>query len=322
MTLPVDPGGDAAPGEPVPSSDDGAADRDGVEPPGTRPGGGRDTLGLLLSNRVALAAAIVLGALVVAAVLGSVLVDDPNAQSTDRLVGPSLDHPFGTDNLGRDVLARVVLAARVSLLVGAVAVGISLTAGVVIGTLAGFYRRWVDDVLMRTMDVLFSFPAILLAIAIVAVLGRSTTNAMIAIGLVYTPIFARVARAGTLSVANSTHVRAVRSLGAGDVRLLTRHVLPNMLGPLIVQTSLSFAFAILSEAALSFLGLGTRPPDPSWGRMLFESRDFMEQAPWTALAPGLAIMVVVLACNLLGDALRDVLDPRQRGALEVRRLDR
>nr|WP_276610916.1 ABC transporter permease [Kineococcus siccus] len=203
--------------------------------------------------------------------------------------------------------------------VGTVAVGFSLVVGVLAGLLAGFYGRWIDAVLMRLMDVLFAFPAILLAIAVIAVLGPGTTNAMIAIGITYTPVFARVTRAAVLGVREQVFVRASRSVGASDARLLLRHVLPNALPPIIVQTSVSLAFAVLAEAALSFVGLGTQPPAPSWGRMLSEGRGYIDLAWWIAVFPGLAIVVLVLAFNLLGDGLRDVLDPQQRSALEAAR---
>jgi peptide/nickel transport system permease protein len=280
----------------------------------------RQVLSALLSHKLALFGLAVLALLVLAAVLGRTLAPyDPNAVDVvNRLQPPSGSHPFGTDELGRDVLSRVIVAARVSMVVGAVAVGIALVAGVVLGLVAGFYGRWVDDVVMRVMDVLFAFPAILLAIAIVAVLGPNVVNAMIAIGIVYTPIFARVTRASVLTVREEVYVRAARSLGVGDLRLLRLHVLPNVAAPIIVQTSLSLAFAILSETALSFLGLGVQPPDPSWGRMLFEGRGFTQQAWWMAVFPGAAIFLTVLAFNVVGDALRDALDPRQRSAIEAR----
>ena len=275
----------------------------------------------LLSHKLALFGLAVLALLVVAAVAGRALAPyGPNAvEVADRLQGPSASHLFGTDELGRDVLSRVLVAARASLLVGLVSVGIALTAGVALGLVAGFYGRWVDDVVMRAMDVLFAFPAILLAIAILAVLGPGIVNVMIAIGVVYTPIFARITRASVLSVREEVYVRAARSLGVGDLRLLRLHVLPNVLAPIIVQTSLSLAFAILSEAALSFLGLGVQPPDPSWGRMLLEGRGFVEQAWWMGVFPGIAIFLTVLSFNVVGDALRDALDPRQRSAIEARR---
>ena len=278
----------------------------------------RETLDILVGNKLALFGMIVLGLLVVAAVFGPLLAPYGYNQVivTDRLAGPSPTHPFGTDNLGRDVFSRVLLGARVSLLVGLVAVGISLSAGVLFGLLAGFYGGKVDDAIMRAMDVLFAFPAMLMAIAVLAILGPGTTNAMIAIGIVYTPIFARITRGSVLSVREDVYVRAARSLGAGDARLIALHILPNVLPPIIVQTTVSLAFAILSEAALSFLGLGTQPPDPSWGRMLSEGRGFMQQAWWMAVFPGLAIFVTVLSFNVLGDALRDALDPRQKSAIE------
>ena len=280
----------------------------------------REVLRALRSHRLALVGCAVLALLVVAAVLGRLVApyDENAVDVVGRLQAPSVRHPFGTDELGRDVLSRVLVAARISLLVGLVSVGIALTAGVVLGLVAGFYGRWIDDVVMRLMDVLFAFPAILLAIAILAVLGPGVTNVMIAIGVVYTPIFARITRASVLSVREEVYVRAARSLGVGDLRLLRLHVLPNVLAPIIVQTSLSLAFAILSEAALSFLGLGVQPPDPSWGRMLLEGRGFVQQAWWTGVFPGAAIFVTVLSFNVVGDALRDALDPRQRSAVEAR----
>ncbi len=265
---------------------------------------------------------VVLGVVVLAALLGD-LAAPYGANSvivSDRLQGPSFRHVFGTDDLGRDVFSRVLLGARVSLLVGAVAVGISLLAGTSAGLVAGYYGGKLDDVLMRAMDVIFAFPAILMAIAVLAILGPGTTNAMIAIGVVYTPIFARITRGSVLSVREDVYVRAARSVGAGDFRLLRLHILPNVAAPIIVQTTVSLAFAILSEAALSFLGLGTQPPTPSWGRMLSEGRGFIQQAWWMALFPGMAIFFTVLAFNVIGDALRDALDPRQASAIESRGL--
>lgn len=282
----------------------------------------REVATVLAHNRLALFGLVVLGLLVVAGVAGEALAPyDPVRRSpdlaADRLAPPSLAHPFGTDELGRDVFSRVLVGARVSLQVGFVAVGISLLAGVALGLVAGFYGGRLDDLVMRSMDVLFAFPWILLAIAIVAVLGPGITNAMVAIGVVFTPIFARITRASVLSVREEIYVRAARSLGASDLRLLRRHILPNILAPIIVQTSISLAFAIINEAALSFFGLGVQPPAPSWGRMLAEGRGFIQQAWWMALFPGLAIFVTVLAFNLVGDGLRDALDPRQKSAAEA-----
>jgi peptide/nickel transport system permease protein len=278
------------------------------------------TLRALLANELAVVGLLVLSLLVLAALSGSALapygVNAINVQ--DRLQPPSPEHWFGTDELGRDIFSRVLVAARVSLQVGVIAVGISLVAGVALGLVAGFYGGTVDDVVMRLMDMLFAFPAILLAIAILAVLGPGLANAMIAIGIVYTPIFARITRASVLSVREEVFVRAARSIGASDVRILRLHILPNVLAPIIVQTSLSLAFAILSEAALSFLGLGVQPPQPSWGKMLFDGRGFIEQAWWMGVFPGLAIFVTVLAFNVVGDAARDALDPKQRSVIESR----
>jgi peptide/nickel transport system permease protein len=274
----------------------------------------RETLGLLVRNPTAAISAAVLLAIVLVAVFADWLAPSgPNDQDIpNRLQAPSWSHPFGTDDLGRDILSRVILGTGVSLRVGFLSVALALVVGTLAGLLAGFYGRWVDDVLMRVMDVLFAFPAVLLAIAVLAVRGPGPDNAILAIGIVYIPIFARVTRASVLGVREEVYVRASRSVGASDLRLLFRHVLPNAAPPIIVQTSISLAFAVLAEAALSFLGLGTQPPNPSWGLMLSEGRGFIELAWWMALFPGLAIFVTVLCFNLLGDGLRDVLDPRQR----------
>lgn len=280
----------------------------------------RETLQTLMANRLAVAGLIVLTLLVFVGIFGEAIapygindIDIPN-----RLTGPSADHWFGTDDLGRDVFSRVIIAARVSLQVGFIAVGFALVVGVPIGLISGYYRGAVDSALMRMMDVLFSFPAILLAIAILAVLGPGVGNAMIAIGLVYTPIFARITRGSVLVVSEEVYIRAAQSLGARNRRIIFRHVLPNVMAPIIVQTTLSLAFAILSEAALSFLGLGVQPPNPAWGRMLAEGRNFFEQAPWMGIFPGLAILVTVMAFNFVGDGLRDALDPKQKSVIESR----
>jgi peptide/nickel transport system permease protein len=286
----------------------------------------RETWEALVANRLALVGLIVLALFVVAGVAGiaanltgrTLTPYSPTAiDMTNRLQPPSPAHLFGTDEFGRDVLSRVLDGASVSLTVGVVAVGISLFSGTLIGLVAGYYRR-ADDPLMRVMDVLFAFPPILLAIAVLAILGPGIVNAMIAIGIVFTPIFARVVRGSVLSVREEVYVRAARSLGASNGRILRLHVLPNVMAPLIVQTTVSLAFAILNEAALAFLGLGTQPPDPSWGRMLFEAREFMQRAWWMAVFPGLAIFLVVASFNFVGDALRDALDPRQKSAIQAR----
>jgi peptide/nickel transport system permease protein len=294
---------------------------DAAVPEALPPGGPNRAWAGLRRNPPALVGLVILAVLVVVAVLGPALAPyGVNAVDVDHMLeGPSGSHLFGTDELGRDVFSRVVVAARVSLVVAVVSVSLALLAGVSIGLVSGYYRGRIDNVLMRCMDVLFAFPVLLLAVAIVAVLGRGLVTAMVAIGVVYAPIFARVTRASVLSVREQVFVRAAISIGASDGRIMRRHVLPNIAAPLIVQTSLSLAFAILSEAALSFLGLGIQPPQPSWGRMLYDARGFVQDAWWLGLFPGAAIFLTVLAFNVVGDALRDVLDPRQLTRDESRR---
>ena len=240
-------------------------------------------------------------------------IDVPNA-----LQSPSGAHWFGTDELGRDVLSRVLVAIQASMKVAVISVAFAAVVGVTVGLLAGYWGGWLDTVFMRIVDVMFAFPVLLLALAVVAILGPGVTTTILAIGIVYTPIFARVARASTLSVRVEPYVAVSRTMGTGHGYILRRHILPNIAGPLIVQTSLSLAFAILSEAALSFLGLGIQPPQPSLGRMIFDSQGFVTLAWWMAVFPGAAIFVTVLAFNLFGDGLRDVLDPKQRSMIESR----
>jgi peptide/nickel transport system permease protein len=266
---------------------------------------------------------IVIGASIIA-VLGMVAVfgqrlapyDPTMMDFTARFAPPSLAHPFGTDEFGRDIFSRILYGAQVSFQVAFIAVGISATVGVLLGALAGFYGRWLDEAIMRFMDVLFAFPAVLLAITVMAILGRGVGNAMIAIAIVYIPIFARVTRGSVISVRGLEYINAARALGQSNGKIIVRHILPNAIGPIIVQTTLSLAFAILAEAALSFFGLGTQPPDPSWGRMLSEGRAFLQQAPWMGIFPGLAIMLSVMGFNFLGDGLRDLLDPRLKNVVK------
>ena len=267
-------------------------------------------------NRLAVAGLVVIAFYVVLAVLAPVAAPhDPYAMSADAMLAePGRDHWLGADPFGRDIFSRLMHGARLSLMVGAIAAGIALIAGTLMGMLAGYFGRWVDAVLSRFMDILFSFPDILLALVIMAILGPSTVNVMIAIGIVYTPIFARIARASTLSVKEAAFVDAARSMGARSMHILWRHILPNITAPLIIQTTLSFAFAILAEAALSFLGLGVEPDAPSWGIMLNEGKNWMEHAWWVAVFPGLAITLAVLSFNVLGDGLRDALDPKLRSS--------
>jgi peptide/nickel transport system permease protein len=229
---------------------------------------------------------------------------------TQRFNAPSAQHVLGTDDFGRDLLSRIIYGARISLQVGFVAVGIAGTLGILLGLVSGYFGGAVDNAIMRLMDVVLAFPAILLAVTIMALLGPSTTNVMIAIGVAYIPIFARIVRGSVLSIKPNEYVEAARAAGATETRTLWRHVLPGTSGPIIVQVSLALAFAILAEAALSFLGLGTQPPTPSWGSMLSFGRAYIQQAPWFTFFPGFAIFLTVLSLNLVGDGLSDALDPR------------
>ncbi len=228
------------------------------------------------------------------------------------LQGPSPDHLLGTDELGRDMLSRTIFAAQISMQVALIAVGVGLVGGTVIGVVAAYFGGWVDLVLMRLMELLFSFPAILLAVILMASLGTSVLNAMIAIGIIFVPGFARLARASTNTVLRQSYIDAARCLGMGDLRIMAREILPNIVAPSLVEAAVAFAYAVLLESALSFLGLGAQPPEPSWGNMLSTGRGFMEQAPWLGIVPGLAMFLCVLGFNLLGDGLRDLLDPHLR----------
>jgi peptide/nickel transport system permease protein len=262
---------------------------------------------------VALIGAALVGIVVAVAITAPVLAPhDPVAQIAKPLLRPGSSHLLGTDEFGRDELSRLIWGARVSLYVGGLAVLVALGLGATAGVVAGFFGGWVDDILMRIMDVVLSLPALVLAIAITSVLGPTLTNAMLAIGLVYAPTFARVARGPTLTVVQVPFIEAARSIGASNWRIIARHVLPNVVAPILVQMTVSFSTAILTEAALSFLGLGTQPPIASWGLMLSAARQYMLIDPWIAVLPGLAIAMTVLGFNLLGDGLRDLLDPRMR----------
>lgn len=233
----------------------------------------------------------------------------------DSLAGPNLHHWFGSDDLGRDVLVRVAEGYRISLGVALGSVLIAVLGGIPLGLLAGYFEGFTDNIIMRPLDVLMSFPAILLAIVVMAIAGTGTLVVMLAIGIVYIPVIARVMRASTLMTARELYVEAVRSRGASAFRLIAMHILPNSVGPVIVQASILLGVAILLEAALSFIGLGVQPPTPSLGQMLASEKTFMAQAPWVVTAPGLAIMLLVLGFNLFGDGLRDRLDPTGRSRL-------
>jgi peptide/nickel transport system permease protein len=258
-------------------------------------------------------AALVAGFLLLTALAPAVAPYDPVATDfANVLAPPSWGHPFGTDDIGRDILSRVIHGSRVSLQAGLFTVAVALLVGLPLGLAAGFLGGRVDDVIMRSIEVILSFPTLVLALGITAILGPRLIHALFAIGVVFVPHFARLIRAQVLSVKENDFVAAARALGASDVRLVLLHVLPNCLAPLLVQSSFSISFAILTEAALSFLGLGTQPPTPSWGIMLSTGRGYLEQAPWLGAFPGLAIFLTVLGFNLLGDGLRDALDPRLR----------
>jgi len=238
---------------------------------------------------------------------------DPMATDfANVLAPPSWRHPFGADDIGRDILSRVIYGSRVSLQAGLFTVAVALTIGLPLGLVAGFFGGRVDNFIMRGIEVILSFPTLVLALGITAILGPKLIHALFAIGIVFVPHFARLIRGQVLSVKENDYVAAARALGASDLRVMGGHVLPNCLAPILVQSSFSIAFAILTEAALSFLGLGTQPPTPSWGIMLSTGRGYLEQAPWLGAFPGLAIFLTVLGFNLLGDGIRDALDPRLR----------
>lgn len=260
----------------------------------------------------ALGALVILVLLAVAALAGVLAPFDPTAQIAAPLQAPGAQNLLGTDEFGRDILSRLLFGARISLYVGCISVGIGLIVGGSVGVVSGYFGGRVEAVLMRIVESVFAFPSLLLAIAISGILGASLTHAMLAIGIVFVPTYARLARGAVLSVTSLDYIAAARTLGAGHLPIIVRHVLPNILAPLIVQTTLSLSGAILTEASLSFLGLGTQPPDPSWGTMLGAGRRYMETAPWVALAPGMAITLTVLGFNLLGDGVRDLLDPTLR----------
>jgi peptide/nickel transport system permease protein len=264
-------------------------------------------------NRLAVVAAVgLIGAILVAVLAPWLPLLDPDVVDTVRRLRPPLSpgHPLGTDEFGRDLLARLVWGARVSLLAGVVTAAASMAIGVGLGVLGGFYPGWIENVVMRLTDILMAFPYVLLAIALVAGLGPGLRNAMIAIAIVGFPIYARLVRGVVLSLREREFVEAARALGAGDAVILGRHVLPHLISPVVVAFSLDVGAKILVTAGLSFLGLGTQPPTADWGSMLATGRQFVILSPHVALLPGLAIFIIVLALNLVGDALRDALDPR------------
>ena len=260
-----------------------------------------------------------IGAFFISLVVGAALMSfvwlphDPNTMNfAAQLASPSAAHPLGTDHFGRDLLSRLMVGSRASLYVGFIAVGIAVTGGCFIGAVAGFFGGLLDEALMRLIDTLYAFPAILMALLLAAIFSPGTLTAMTAIGVATVPVFARLMRSSVLSIKEQAFIEAGRALGGSETRVLLRHVLPNALSPIVVQASLSLAVAVLAEAALSFLGLGTPPDVPSWGNMLREAQGFLEMSVYPALVPGLAIVVTVLGWSLLGDGLRDRLDPTSR----------
>jgi peptide/nickel transport system permease protein len=274
----------------------------------------RANLRRLLHNKGAIAGLFVLAVLALASLLAPLLplANPIQIDASHALYSPGTPYLFGSDQYGRDVFSRVIYGGRVSLLVGPIAVVIALIPGVTVGLLAGYYGHWLDIVLMRVVDVMLAFPGILLALGIVAVLGPSLTSLMIAVGISSIPTYARLTRASVLSARENLYVDAARVVGARDTTIVLQHILPNVVAPIIVVSTLGVGAAILVAATLSFLGLGSQPPTAEWGRMLSEGRQYLREQWWIATFPGVAIMLTVLALNVLGDGLRDALDPRLR----------
>jgi peptide/nickel transport system permease protein len=277
----------------------------------------REFLRRLFSVRMARPSFAFIALVFASALLANVIApyDPIHTDPFNGLQAPTLAHPFGTDQLGRDILSRVIHGSRIALLVGFGAVGFGIMVGIPLGVISGYIRGWLDDLLMRLVDAMIAFPGLILALALVAVRGASTTNIILAIGLANIPWIARITRGQVLAVRETEYVSAARALGAHAPRVMFRHVMPNILAPIIVQSTLAMGYAVLAEASLSFLGLGIPPPTPTWGRDLQFAFNYMQHAAHMPIAPGMAIFLLVLALNMLGDALRDVLDPRLRGAI-------
>lgn len=259
-------------------------------------------------------AGIVILVVIVAVAASSIAPDKPTAiEPGNAFQAPSARHIMGTDQFGRDIFSRIIYGARTSLSVGIISVSISLVLGTALGLAAGYYRGLIDLVISRLLDILFAFPPVLLALVMIAMFGLGLEKVMLSVGIVFTPQFARVCRGSVLSEREKLYVEAAKTVGASHARILRSHILPNVMAPLVVQASMCMSWAILAEAALSFLGMGTQPPNPSWGQMLNRGRVNIHQSPWEAIWPGLAIMTVVYAFNVFGDGLRDALDPMLRG---------
>jgi peptide/nickel transport system permease protein len=281
----------------------------------TEPSLFRETVNKLFQNKAAVAGLVIILLFLLAALLAPVIAPhNPVLQNiAERKLPPfTKGYPLGTDDLGRGLLSRIIYGSRISMVIGVVSVGIALVFGLVIGVLSGYFGGWLDRIVMRVIDIMLAFPYILLTIVVVAILGPSLTNAMIAIGISQVPQYARVVRASVLAEKESDYVSAERSLGAGDLALMVGTILPNCLAPIFVQATLGIGDAILSSAALSFLGLGAQPPTPEWGLMIASSKEFITSAWWIVTFPGIAILLTVLGFNLLSDSLRDALDPRLR----------
>ncbi len=288
-------------------------DRGALDSATSRPA--RRVLRRLLRNRPAIAGAALIALLVILSILAPVLAPDTPDEVDLRASyhGPSRTHLLGADELGRDVLSRILYGTRTSLMIAVIGVAIALALGLLIGPLAGFYGGWLDRIAMRLMDVLLAFPSIILAIIVIAILGPGLRGTMLAIGVSSVPTFARLARASALTLRNEEFVVAAAALGSTNLRILRAHILPNLLTPLIVQSSLRLSTMVLTAAGLSFIGLGVQPPNPELGTMMSEAREALQQAPHAILFPGLVLMLIVLGFNLLGDGLRDALDPRDVG---------
>lgn len=265
-------------------------------------------------NKIALVGAIIVAFFIILALFGPLIAPQGinEQQLSERLKAPSTDHWFGTDDFGRDIFSRIVHGARLSLMVGFLSVIGSVVIGSALGIIAGYYGRFIDAIISRIFDILLAFPSILLAIAIVSVLGPSLTNALIAIAIINIPNFGRLIRSKVLSIKQEEYIIAAKAIGMSDFRLLFAHILPNSMTPVIVQGTLAIATAIIEAAALGFLGLGAQAPTPEWGKMLSDARVYLVNAPWTMIFPGLAIMLTVLGFNLMGDGLRDALDPKMK----------
>lgn len=274
----------------------------------------KDTVRKLMKNRFSLFGFAIILFFIIFGLLAPLITSYGYDEQmiVDRLHKPSAKYWFGTDDLGRDIFTRIAYGARISIIIGFTAVSGALIFGTILGIIAGYFGRWIDMLISRIFDIMLAFPSILLAIAIVAILGASLHNALVAIAIVNIPIFGRIVRSNVISLREEEFILAAKAQGMSNMRLIIHHILPNSLAPIIVQATLGFGTAILDAAALGFLGLGAQAPQAEWGKMLADSRDFIDLAPWTLIAPGLSIMLVVLGFNLIGDGLRDALDPRMK----------